>query len=344
MELGIYSFGDLVADSTTGRTISPKQRMDEVIAAAKLADEAGLDMFALGEHHRPDFTVSAAATVLAALAAVTTRIRLSSASTLLSAADPVRTFQEFATVDLISGGRAEIIVGRGAFIEGFALFGFDLKDYDALFAEKLGLLVALNESERVTWSGTFRPALHDAEVAPRPFQKRLPLWVGALSPPSVTRAAALGLPLALPMVGGDLAGYGQTAALYRQAWAHFGFSPADARVATFSHMHIAETSQAAREEFLPAYARYLDQAMRSHRGQGIPRAAVEQMAGPRGALLLGSPEEVIEKILAQYEVLGHTRYLGQIDVGGQPFAKVAKGIELLATKVAPAVRKAVAAR
>jgi alkanesulfonate monooxygenase SsuD/methylene tetrahydromethanopterin reductase-like flavin-dependent oxidoreductase (luciferase family) len=187
--------------------------MDEVIAAAKLADEAGLDMFAVGEHHRRDFTVSATATVLAAVAAVTTRIRLSSASTLLSTADPVRTFQEFATVDLISGGRTEIIVGRGALTDGFPLFGFDLKDYDALFAEKLGLLMALNKSERVTWSGVFRPALHNAEVAPRPFQERLPLWVGAGSPQSVTRAASLGLPLAVPMLGGDLPHYAQIVAL-----------------------------------------------------------------------------------------------------------------------------------
>jgi alkanesulfonate monooxygenase SsuD/methylene tetrahydromethanopterin reductase-like flavin-dependent oxidoreductase (luciferase family) len=343
MELGIYTFGDLVPDPVTGKpVITPKQRMDDVLAMAKLADEAGLDVFGLGEHHTPEYTVSATATVLAAAAAVTKRIRLTSASTLLSTADPVRMFEEFATVDLISGGRAEIIAGRGAFIEGFALFGYELKDYDALFAEKLGLLMALNTSERVTWSGKFRPALHDAAVMPRPFQERLPLWIGALSPQSVVRAASLGLPLTLPFLGGSLPGYAQTAALYREAWQAAGYNPNDARVAVFSHMHVAETSQAARSEFLPAYAAYMNQAMLRHRGQGVPRAAIEQMASPQGTLLVGSPEEVVERLLHQHELLGNVRYVGQIDVGGQSFANVARGIELLATRVAPAVRKALA--
>jgi alkanesulfonate monooxygenase SsuD/methylene tetrahydromethanopterin reductase-like flavin-dependent oxidoreductase (luciferase family) len=247
------------------------------------------------------------------------------------------------TVDLISGGRAEIIVGRGAFIKGFALFGYDLKDYDALFAEKLGLLMALNASERVSWSGTFRTALHDAAVMPRPFQERLPLWVGALSPQSVVRAASLGLPLTLPVLGGSLLGYAQTAALYREVWQAAGDDPNDARISVFSHMHVAETSQAAREEFLPAYAVYMHASRLRHRGQGVPRAANEQMASPQGTLVVGSPAEVTERLLQQHELLGNVRYVGQIDVGGQSFAQAAKGIELLAAKVAPVVRKALAA-
>lgn len=341
MELGIYSFGDLVPEPQTGKPrVSQKERIDEVLAMAQLADQAGLDVFGLGEHHTPDYTVSATATVLAGIASTTKQIRLASASTLLSTADPVRTFEEFATVDLISGGRAEIIAGRGAYIDGFALFGYDLNDYDALFAEKIQLLREINRSERVTWQGQFRSSLHEAVVMPRPYQERLPIWVGALSPQSIMRAAKLGLPLTMPVLGGSLPSYAQSAALYREAWQAAGHDPREAKVAVFSHMLLAETSQIVRQERLPAYAIALDHAMRRHRGQSLPRAAVDQMASRSGTLMLGDPDELIERILYMHELVGNMRFVGQIDVGGQPFAQVTKSIELFASKVAPAVRKA----
>jgi alkanesulfonate monooxygenase SsuD/methylene tetrahydromethanopterin reductase-like flavin-dependent oxidoreductase (luciferase family) len=335
MELGIYTFGDRVPDSRTGRMISQRERMEQVLALARLAEDLGLDIFAVGEHHTPQFIGSSPATILAAVAAVTRSIRLTSAVTLISTADPVRTFQEFATVDLISGGRAELIFGRGAFIEGFPLFGYNLQDYDALFIEKLDLFRQLNTQSAVSWSGKFRPPLRDAQPAPRPVQVQLPLWVGAVSPESVTRAATLGLPLALPLLGGTIPGYGQLADLYRQSWIESGHNPSEIGVAAFSHMTVAETSQSAREDYYPYYT-----GMFSHlsgRG-GISRAAFDQMSSTDGVLMLGSPQEVIDRLLRLNERLGLRRYLGQIDLGGQPFAAVAKALELFATKVAPVVR------
>lgn len=341
MELGIYSFGDLVPDPRSGAVrVSPQERMGEVLAMAQLADQAGLDLFGLGEHHAPDYTVSATATVLAGIASSTKQIRLTSASTLLSTADPVRTFEEFATVDLISGGRAEIIAGRGAYTDGFALFGYNLNDYDALFAEKIQLLMAINRSEQLTWKGKFRAPLEEAVVLPRPAQARLPIWVGALSPQSVLRAAKLGLPLTMPFLGGSLPIYAQTAALYREAWHEAGHDPREAKIAVFSHMLLAETSQRAWQEMLPAYASAVDHALYRHHGRRLPRAAVDQMAAPNGTLLVGSPDELVERILHMHEMLGNLRFVGQIDVGGQPFGQVSKSIELFASKVAPAVRKA----
>lgn len=343
MELGIYSFGDLMPEPQTGKVrVSQKERIDEVLAMAQLADQAGLDVFGLGEHHTPDYTVSATATVLAGIASTTKRIRLASASTLLSTADPVRTFEEFASVDLISGGRAEIIAGRGAFIEGFALFGYDLKDYDALFAEKIQLLIEINRSERVTWQGKYRPPLHEAVVMPRPYQERLPIWIGALSPQSIVRAAMLGLPLTMPVLGGSLPSYAQNVQLYREAWQAAGHDPREAKVAVFSHMLLAKSEQKARQELLPAYTLGMDYMMRRYRGQSFSRAAAEQMASRDGTLMLGDPDELVERILYMHELLGNVRFVGQIDVGGQPFVQVARAIELFASKVAPAVRKALA--
>lgn len=336
MELGIYTFGDIVPDPHTGRKISPRERMEQLLAMARLAEDLGLDMFAVGEHHTPNFIASSPATVLAGVAAVTRAIRLSSAVTLISTADPVRTFQEFATVDLISGGRAELIFGRGAFTEGFPLFGYDLRDYDALFIEKLELFMRLNTEPRVSWSGRFRSRLVDAELAPRPVQPRLPVWVGALSPQSITRAATLGLPLALPLLGGTIPGYGNLVDLYRHTWVQSGRDPQDIRLAAFSHLNVADSAHAAREDYYPHYT-----AMFSHlsgRG-GIARAAFNEMSAPDGVLMLGSPQEVIDRLMRLKERLGLNRYLGQIDIGGQSFAAIAKAIELFATKVAPVLRQ-----
>jgi alkanesulfonate monooxygenase SsuD/methylene tetrahydromethanopterin reductase-like flavin-dependent oxidoreductase (luciferase family) len=335
MELGIYTFGDIVADPYTGNAVSPQRRMDQIIEIAKLADESGLDVFGVGEHHSLRYVNSATATMLAVIGAVTQRIRLTSASTSISTADPVRTFQEFATADLAAHGRVEIIFGRGAFTDNFPLFGYDLNDYDALFVEKIGLFAQLNKHERVTWSGRFRAALDNAEIAPRPAQKQIPVWLGAVSPNSVARAAALGYPLAVPMVGGSLPGYARSIALYRHLWQQNGRAPGDCRVATFEHLHVAETAQHVRAKFYPYYSAYLSPLFKGD----MPPDVFEQMLAPHGALVAGSPQEVIDKLMLQHEAYGTSRFFGQIDIGGQPHAEVMRGIERFATLVAPVIKR-----
>lgn len=335
MELGIYTFGDLVADPRTGKAVSAHERTRQMLEMAKLADDAGLDVIGVGEHHALRYVNSATATLLAAMAAVTQDIRLTSASTLLSTADPVRTFQEFATADLVSDGRVEIIFGRGAFTDNFPLFGFDLADYDALFVEKLALFEQLNTEERVTWSGRFRPALNNAEIAPRPRQRKLPVRIGAVSPESVVRAATLGYPLVIPVLGGTVTGYGRLASLYREAWRRSGQSGTPS-LALFGHLHVGAASRAVREEFFPYYSAYLEPLFKGP----MPRPAFEQMIAPQGSFVAGSAQEVIDKLLALHEATGMDRFAGQIDIGGQPFADVARGIERFAAEVAPIVRKA----
>ncbi|MGI4885438.1 MAG: LLM class flavin-dependent oxidoreductase [Janthinobacterium lividum] len=332
MELGIYTFGDLVADPKTGRTISAKERMRQLLDLARLADQAGLDVLGVGEHHGLNFVNSATATTLAAMAAVTERIRLTSATTLLSTADPVRTFQEFATVDLVSDGRAELIFGRGAFLDNFPLFGFDQQDYDALFVEKIGLFAQLNAEERVSWEGQFRAPLRNAEIAPRPVQPRLPVWIGAGSPGSLARAAALGYPVAMPMLGGSLPGYARLAAFYRQQWAEQQ-PDKPFQLAVFSHLHLSETARQTQEDFYPYYSAYLEPLFKGP----MPKRQYEEMLAPMGSLVGGSPQQVIDKLLL-LKSMGVTRYVGQLDIGGQPFADVAKGLELFMTKVAPALK------
>jgi probable LLM family oxidoreductase len=342
-ELGLYTFGELTPDATTGRAIGAQQRLAEILAAAKLADDAGLDVFAVGEHHRLDMAVSATPVVLAAIAARTERIRLASAVTILSTADPVRVFEDFSTVDLISGGRAELIVGRGVFTESFPLFGCDLADYDDLFAEKLELLQQLNAAERVTWQGRFRSALHDAPISPRPAQGRLPIWVGSGgTPSSVERAGALGLPLALANISIPPAQLAPMSDLYRRTAIEAGHAADDLRFSIATHMHVQENSQDALNEFYPHYAGYFRNHTPAHfRAHEITRADYEKRASPHGALFVGSPQQIIDKILYERELFGHQRFLAQIDIGGLPFARVAEVIELFATKIAPAVRSAV---
>ncbi|MEQ9946395.1 LLM class flavin-dependent oxidoreductase [Pectobacterium aroidearum] len=339
MELGIYTFGDLVADPHTGRTVSGQERMWQMLELAKLADQAGLDVIGVGEHHGIAFVNSATATTIAAMGAITHRIRLTSASTLLGTADPVRTYQEFATADLISGGRVELIFGRGAFTESFPLFGYALEDYDALFEEKLELFDLLNTQPRVTWSGQFRPALHGAEIAPRAVQDTLPTWIGAGSGPSITRAARRGYPLALPVLGGSIPQYREGARLYHSQRSEAGLSPGGGKIAVYAHLHVTESSRQAREDFFPYYAAYLEPIFK-HRMQP---STFEQMLSPTGTFVGGSPNEVIDKILALHEATGNQRFVGQIDIAGQPFTHIARGLELFATQVAPAVRKAVSA-
>jgi probable LLM family oxidoreductase len=337
MEIGVYTFADLSLDPATGREISPQQRVRDLIEEVELADQVGLDVFGVGEHHRPDFVVSSPAVILGAAAVRTERIRLSSAVTVLSSDDPVRVFQDFATVDLLSGGRAEIMAGRGSFIESFPLFGYDLDDYDELFAEKLELLLALRESEKVSWSGQHRPALDDAGVYPRPLQDPLPIWLAVGGTPnSIVRAASLGLPLALAIIGGAPERFVPLVELYRQgaeAAGHPGLP-----VGINSHLYVADSSEQAGDEFFPAYAGMMTRIGRERGWSPMTRQQFEQLRSPRGSLLVGSPHEVVEKILFQHELFGNERFLAQTSVGHLPHAQAMRSIELLGTEVAPAVR------
>ncbi len=344
-ELGLYTFGDLMPDAPAAKAIGAQQRMAEILAAAKLADAAGLDVFAVGEHHRLDMVVSATAVVLAAIAAATQRIRLASAVTILSTADPVTVFEDFATVDLISGGRAEIIAGRGVFTESFPLFGYELADSDDLFAEKLALLLKLNATERVTWQGRFRTSLNDAPIPPRPAQSRLPIWVGTGGTPnSIVRAGMLGLPLALANISMPPAKLAPMADLYRRTGMQAGHDAGQLKLSIATHMHVRENSQDALDAFYPYYSGYFyTHTPSQYRAQEITRADYEERAGPHGAIFVGSPQQIIDKILYERELFGHQRFLAQIDIGGLPFAQVARAIELFATAVAPVVRREVGA-
>jgi probable LLM family oxidoreductase len=339
-ELGLYTFGDLTPDMQTGKAISAQQRLTEILAAAKLADASGLDVFAVGEHHRLDMAVSATAVVLAAMAATTKRVRLASAVTILSTADPVTVFEDFATVDLISGGRAEIIAGRGIFTESFPLFGYDLADYDELFTEKLDLLIKLNTAERVTWQGRFRSSLHEAPIPPRPAQSRLPIWIGTGgTQSSIERAGALGLPLALANISLPPAKLAPMVDLYRHTGLQAGHKASDLKVSLATHMYIRENSQDALNEFYPYYVAYfLTHTPSQYRAHQITRADFVGRASHYGAIFVGSPQQVVDKILYERELFGHQRFLAQIDIGGLPFANVARVIELFATKVAPVIR------
>lgn len=342
-EIGIYTLADIGPDPLTGHTISPKQRVDDIIKAAQLADDAGLDVFGVGEHHRLDYAVSSPAVILAAIARETKQIRLTSTTSVLSTLDPVRLFEDFATLDLLSDGRAEILAGRGAFIESFPLFGYSTDDYDALFAEHIDLLLQLNKNETVSWLGHFRAPLKDAEISPRPLQEQLPIWIGVGgTPESAVRAGKLGVNMALAILGGDPIRFKPFVDLYYQAAKEAGHLLDSLKVGVTGHTFIAETTQQAKEEFYPYYSNYWYYVNRQ-RGFGtkMSRGEFEQMANPSTALFVGSPDQIVEKVLRQYELFGHSRYLAQVDIGGLPFEKVERNIELLATKVVPQIRKAI---
>ncbi|MEJ7842300.1 MAG: LLM class flavin-dependent oxidoreductase [Rubrobacter sp.] len=334
MELGLYTFADV------GPGIDPAQRLRNLVEEIELADQVGLDVFGVGEHHRPDYAVSSPAVALAAAATRTKNIRLSSAVTVLSSDDPVRVFQDFATLDLLSGGRAEIMAGRGSFIESFPLFGYDLDDYDELFAENLDLLLELRESERVTWSGRHRASLEDVGVYPRPIQDPLPVWIAVGgTPQSVVRAALLGLPLAIAIIGGQPENFAPLAGLYRRALGEAGHDPERLPISINSHAYVAETSQKAGDEYFPTYAAMMNRIGRERGWRPMGRGQFEAGRSPRGALVVGSPEEVVEKILYEHELFGHQRFMAQISVGALSHDKVMRAIELFGTEVAPAVRK-----
>lgn len=343
MELGIYTFGVMTNDPKTGRPISTEQRFANLLEEIELADQLGLDVFGVGEHHRSEFIVTAPGVVLGAAAARTKRIRLTSAVSVLSSDDPVRVFQEFATIDNISHGRAEIMAGRGSFIESFPLFGYDLNDYDSLFAEKLDLLLKIRASERVSWQGKHRAPIDNLPIYPRPVQEPLPVWVAVGgTPQSVVRAGTLGLPMALAIIGGEPERFAPFVELHREALRRAGHDPAKVPAGINSHGYIAEDSQKAADEAFGPYKETMDKIGRERGWPPSSRAQFDAGRTLHGAYFIGSPEQVIEKILFQHEIFHHQRFLIQFSVGSLPHPGIMKSIELFGTKVAPAVRKALA--
>jgi len=340
MEIGVYTFADLGIHPNTKANITPHQRMVNLIEEIEVADQLGLDVFAVGEHHRPDYLISSPTVVLGAAAVKTKNIKLSSAVTVLSSDDPVRVFQQFAEVDLLSEGRAEIMAGRGSFIESFPLFGYNLQDYDELFSEKLEMLLQLNDSEIFSWKGKHTQTITARGVYPRPYQKKLPIWIGVGgTPESVIRAAEHGLPMALAIIGGLPARFTPYVRLYEDVFAKAGHDPGKMQLGINSHTYIADESQNARDEFYPPYS---DVMNRIGTERGWPPGTREQFEAStelQGALLVGSPQEVIDKILYQHELFGHTRFLAQMSLGAMHHDKILHSMELLATKVVPGVKK-----
>jgi len=338
MELGLYTFAENTPDPVTGRILPPAERLRHLLEEVELAEDVGLDVYGVGEHHRPEYLVSSPAVVLAAAAARTRRIRLTSTVSVLSSDDPVRVFQDFATLDLLSGGRAEIMVGRGSFIESFPLFGYDMDDYDTLFAEKLELLLRLRESERVRWTGVHRPPLADVGVYPRPVQDPIPVWVAVGgNPQSAVRAGSLGLPMALAIIGGMPERFAPFAELHREGARLAGYAaPA---LSINGHGYIADTGAQAVKESFPSHAAAMNRIGRERRWPPLTRTHYEESRQLRGAGFVGSPDEIAEKILFQHRIFGHSRLLLQFTVGSLPHDQVLRSIELYGTKVAPVVRR-----
>jgi probable LLM family oxidoreductase len=344
-ELGIYSFVEHTPDPTTGALAPADQRMRELIETIALADQVGLDVFAIGEHHRPEYLASAPVVILAAAAERTQRIKLSTAVTVLSSDDPVRVFQQFATLDLLSHGRAEIMAGRGSFIESFPLFGYDLHDYDALFAEKLELLLKLRDSEHITWDGVHRPSMNNLGIYPRPVQSQLPVWIAVGgTPESAVRAARLKLPMALAIIGGMPERFAPFAHLYREAWQDAGHDLAELRLSINSHGFIADTESQAADDYYPGYMQMMNKIGRERGWQPITRQQYDFARTLRGSDFVGTPDQVIEKILFQHKIFGHHRFLLKLGLSSMDHKKMLRAIELYGTVVAPAVRKAVAKR
>lgn len=342
MELGLTTFAESISPSGTGEVTAHGARLRQVVDEAVLAEGVGLDIYAVGEHHRPDFAASSPAVVLAAIAARTQRIRLSPAVSVLSSDDPVRVYQQYATLDLLSDGRAELLVGRGSFIESFPLFGYSLDDYEELFSEKLDLLLAIRESERVTWSGRHRAPIHDQGVYPRSQQDPLPVWVGVGgTPQSIVRAGSRGLPVALAIIGGSPDRFAVLADLHRRSLTESGFDPADVPLAVHAHGHVASTTDEAVEQFYPSYAAAMTRIGRERGWGPMTRPQFDAMRSPEGSLVLGDPETVAAKILRWREILGISRFMLHVSVGTMEHRHVLSSIELLGTEVAPIVASAI---
>ena len=345
LQLGLYSFAETTPDVATGQRISPEQRLRDLLEEIELADQVGLDVYGVGEHHRSDFVVSSPAVILATAAMRTKRIRLSSAVTVLGSDDPVRVYQQFATVDLLSGGRAEIMAGRGSFIESFPLFGYDLQAYDDLFAERLELLLRIRAGEHVEWSGRHRAALTGQGVYPRALQSPLPVWIAVGgTPQSAVRAGTLGLPMAVAIIGGVPERFAPFIRRFRDSALTAGHDPATIPVGINVHGYLAPDSQQAADEAWPSYAEVMTRLGRERGWPPLDRAQFEAGRTLRGALAIGSPLEVCEKILFQHGLFEHQRHLVQMSVGTLPHAQVMRSIELFGTQVAPVVRAEVARR
>lgn len=343
MEIGIDTFVETTPDVRTGKTITHAERLREVVEEIVLADKVGLDIFGVGEHHRKEFGDSASAIVLAAAASMTTNIRLTSSVTVLSAADPVRVFQEFATLDGISNGRAEIIVGRGSMVDAFPLFGFELSDYEVLFEEKLELLLKIRDSEKVTWRGGHRPAFKDLGIYPRPVQNPLPVWIGSGgNPESAIRAGALGLPLVLAIIGGNPLRFAPTVQLYKKAAAQSGHDASKLRVAVHSLGFVAESTQLAVDRYFPPTQASFNLFGKERRWGDYSRSYFDAERTLEGGLYVGDPETVANKIIYMRKNLGFSRFIMHMPVGTMPHDEVMQAIELLGNEVAPRVREEIA--
>lgn len=338
MEFGIYSFVENTPNPDTGETLHPSDRLQQLLEEIELADQTGLDLFAIGEHHREEYISSAPAVILAAATTRTENIRLSSAVTVLGSEDPVRVFQQYATLDLLSKGRAEIIAGRGSFIESFPLFGYELEDYDELFAENLELLLELRKNEVVSWSGKHRASIPNRGVYPRPMQESMPLWVAVGgTPQSAYRTGALGLPMALAIIGGQPEQFKPFAELHERGAREAGIQTPP--ISINSHGFIADSSREASDTAFPAFKVTMDKIGKERGWAPMSRQQFDASTTLRGANVVGSPQQVIDKILYQHDIFGHSRFMLQMSVGSIPQEKLLRSIELFATEVAPAVRK-----
>lgn len=336
MEFGLYTLGDHMPNPHTGERISAAQRLQEIIELAKLAEQAGIDFFSVGESHQEYFATQAHTVVLAAIAQATNTIKIASSSSIISTSDPVRVYEDFATIDLLSKGRAEIVAGRASRVGLFELLGYDIRYYEELYEEKFELLLKINQENVVNWSGQFRAPLKDASVIPRPQDGSLPIWraVGG-HPASAIKAGHAGVPMFLATLGGPVSSFKRSIDAYREAAKSSGYNPAELPVATAGFFYAAETTQQAQNEYYP----YINEGMKLSNGSGYPRDAFALGADPHNVMNIGSPQQIIEKILYQHEVFGHQRYIGQMDFGGVPFEKLMKNIELIGTEILPAIKK-----
>lgn len=336
LEFGIYTLGDHIQNPATGERISSQQRIKEIIELAKLAEQAGIDFFAVGESHQEHFTTQAHAVVISAIAQATEKIKIGSAATIISTSDPVRVYEDFSTIDLISNGRAEIVAGRASRIGLFELLGYDVRDYEELYEEKFELLLKINEEQVVNWNGKYRAPLRDAEVIPRPVEGSLPIWRAVGGPPaSAVKAGFQGVPMYLATLGGPVSSFKISVEAYREALRRAGHNPEDFPIATAGLFYAAETTQQALQEAYP----HTDLGMRLINGQGYPKQQFAQAQDTRSVMNIGSPQQIIEKIHYQHETFGHQRYIAQMDFGGVPFEKLRKNIELIGNEILPAIKK-----
>lgn len=336
MEFGIYTLGDHIPDPHTGKRISAQQRLKEIIELAKLSEQAGLDFFSVGESHQEYFTTQAHSVVLAAIAQATEKIKIASSSTIISTSDPVRVYEDFSTIDLISNGRTEIIAGRASRVGLFDLLGYDIRDYEELYEEKFDLLLQINENEIVNWEGNFRAPLRNAQVIPRPKEGKLPIWRAVGGPPaSAIKAGYRGIPMFLATLGGPATSFKYSIDVYRDAAEQNGHDPDKLPVSTAGLFYTAETTQQAQREYYP----YINEGMKVTNGRGYPKQQFAQSVDKRDVMNVGSPQQIIEKILYQHELFGHQRYIAQIDFGGVSFEKLMKNVELIGNEILPAIQK-----